>query len=79
MSTTYQYCPVEPSIDIFPLKLNLSHLNSDLDVVKNRFYAGMQLCKYASKVYMQVCNYTGMDVCNYAHMQVCKYSIKSEN
>ena len=41
-----QYCPVAPCLDIFPLKLNLSHFKSDLDAVKNWLFASMQLYEY---------------------------------
>ena len=52
LSSTDQYCPVAPCLDIFTLKLNLSHFKSDASRQVCR-YAGMKVCKYAN---MQVCN-----------------------
>ena len=47
-----KYCPVAPCLDIFPLKLNLNILKSDLDAVENQLHASMQVCKYeAIQVY----------------------------
>ena len=45
-----QYCPVISCLDIFLLKLNLSHFKSDLDVVIWAIckYASMQVWKCAS-------------------------------
>ena len=52
MSINDQYCPVAPCLDIFPLKLNLNILKSDLDAVENQLHASMQVCKYeAIQVY----------------------------
>ena len=52
-----KYCPVAPCLDIFPLKLNLNILKSDLDAVENQLHASMQVCKYAS---MKLYKYTNM-------------------
>ena len=41
-----KYCPVAPCLDIFPLKLNLNILKSDLDAVENQLHASMQVCKW---------------------------------
>ena len=42
-----KYSPVVPCLDIFPLKVN--HFKPDLDVLKNRLYSTIQVCKYAIK------------------------------
>ena len=43
-----QYCPVVSCLDVFPLKLALSHFKSDLDAVKISYMqASSQVCRYA--------------------------------
>ena len=54
LSSTDQYHPVAPSLDIFPLKLIPQPLQVWFRYSKNRLYASMQVCKCAS---MQVYKY----------------------
>ena len=56
LSKTDQYCSVAPCLENFTLKLNLSHFNSYLDVVKMG--------------YMQVCVHECMQECKFASMQM---------